>query len=228
MKKIMLVSIAAALLCSGCSVTKQARSVEKSGYLGDDIYALVKEGKGGESLLIYKNEQVNPKKYTSVMIDKITYIKPKNASNDELADLQKLATNFAIFLKEELGKDYRVVTAPEPGTVRYSVAITSADDSNRLFEVLSLIPPYGLGISIAKDFITGKPTAVGEISMEIKAVDAETGELLGAAVDRRVGGKNFSGMMDTWDDANQAMRYWAKQVRYVNCLGSGRTNCEKP
>lgn len=42
------------------------------------------------------------------------------------------------------------------------------------------------------------------------------------------GGKNFSGMMDTWDDANQAMRYWAKRVRYVNCLGSGRSACEKP
>ena len=228
MKRILLVTVAAALLCSGCSVTKQARSVEKSGYLGDDIYALVKEGKGGESLLIYKNEQVNPKKYTKIMIEKVSYLVPKDASEAELVDLKKLATNFTIFLKEELGKDYSIVNKPGPGTVRYSIAITSADDSNRLFEVLSLIPPYGLGISIAKDFITGKPTAVGEISMEIKAVDAETGELLGAAVDRRVGGKNFSGMMDTWDDANQAMRYWAKRVRYVNCLGSGRPNCERP
>ena len=228
MKSLLLITMAAVLFCSGCSVTKQARSVDKSGYLGDDIYAIVKEGKGGESLLIYKNDQVNPKKYTSIMIDMVSYIAPKDASKDELTDLQKLATNFTIFMKEELGKDYKIVTSPESGTVRYSIAITSADDSNRLFEVLSLIPPYGLGISIAKDFITGKPTAVGEISMEIKAVDAETGELLGAAVDRRVGGKNFSGMMDTWDDANQAMRYWAKRVRYVNCLGSGRSNCEKP
>jgi hypothetical protein len=228
MNRILIVTLAAALFCSGCSVTKQARSVEKSGYLGDDIYALVQEGKGGESLLIYRNEQVNPTKYTSVMIDKVSYINPKDASKDELADLQKLATNFAIFLKEELGKDYRIVTTPGPGTVRYSVAITSADDSNRLFEVTSLIPPYGMAISLAKDFITGKPTAVGEISMEIKAVDAETGELLGAAVDRRVGGKTLSGMMDTWDDANNAMRYWAKRVRYVNCLGSKRPSCEKP
>jgi hypothetical protein len=228
MNRILIVTLAAALICSGCSVTKQARSVEKSGYLGDDIYALVQEGKGGESLLIYRNEQVNPTKYTSVMIDKVSYINPKDASKDELADLQKLATNFAIFLKEELGKDYRIVTTPGPGTVRYSVAITSADDSNRLFEVTSLIPPYGMAISLAKDFITGKPTAVGEISMEIKAVDAETGELLGAAVDRRVGGKTLSGMMDTWDDANNAMCYWAKRVRYVNCLGSKRPSCEKP
>ena len=141
MKKIMLVSIAAALLCSGCSVTKQARSVEKSGYLGDDIYALVKEGKGGESLLIYKNEQVNPKKYTKIMIEKVSYIVPKDASEAELADLKKLATNFTIFMEEELGKDYSIVNKPGPGTVRYSIAITSADDSNRLFEVLSLIPP---------------------------------------------------------------------------------------
>lgn len=228
MKRILLVTLAAALLCSGCSVTKQARSVEKSGYLGDDIYALVKEGKGGEALLLYKNDQIQPQKYTRIMIDKVSYITPKDASRDELADLKKLATNFTIFMEEELGKDYTIVTEPGPGTVRYSVAITSADDSNRLFEVTSMIPPYGMALSLAKDFITGKPSAVGEISMEIKAVDAGTGELLGAAVDRRVGGKSFSGMMDTWDDANQAMRYWAKRVRYVNCLGSGRSNCVKP
>lgn len=228
MKKMMLAVLVAGLLSSGCSVTKQARSVEKSGYLGDDIYALVQKGQGDEALLIYRNEQVTPKKYTSVMLDKVSYLTPKNASKEDLADLQKLATNFTIFFTEELGKDYRVVTAPEPGTVRYSIAITSADDSNRFFEITSLIPPYGMAISLAKDFVTGKPSAVGEISMEIKAIDAETGELLGAAVDRRVGGKNLSGIMDTWDDANQAMRYWAKRVRYVNCLGSGRDNCVKP
>ncbi len=227
MKSILLCFVAL-LLSTSCSVSKQARSVEKSGYLGEEVNALMKEGQEGEALFIYKVKAVSPKQYTKVMIDKVSFLKPKNASKDEIADLQKLATNFTIFLKEELGKDYQIVANPGPGTVRYNIAITSASDSNRLFEVMSLIPPYGLGISLAKDFITGKPTAVGEITMEIKAVDAETGKLLGAAVDRRVGGKTLSGMMDTWDDANHAMRYWAQRVRYVNCLGRGKSNCEEP
>lgn len=188
----------------------------------------MKKGTGDEGLLIYRNEQVDPKKYTKIMIDSVGVPKPKDASKEEIADLQKLANNFYLYLAEELGKDQPVVTTTGPGTVRYSVAITGADDSNRLMELLSLIPPYGLGISIVKDFATGKPSAVGEISMELKATDAVTGELLGAAVDRRVGGKTFSGMMDTWDDANHAMQYWAKRVRYVNCVGRGEATCEKP
>ncbi len=227
MKKIAWLLMLLLPFAAGCAASKQARSVEFSGFLGKEVYDKLQKGEDG-ALLVYKNEKVEPRKYSKILIDSIKMYQPENVSEDETNDLKKLGKNFLSYLEEELGSDYAIVSAPEPGTVRYMVAITSAKSSNRVFEVMSLIPPYGIAVSVGKDFITGKPTGVGEISMEIKATDAMTAELLGAAVDRRVGGKSFSGIYDTWDDADAATRYWAKRLRYVNCQGSGRTNCEKP
>lgn len=215
-------------ICSGCASSKRAKSVEYSGFLGDEVYARLQKGKDDQALLVYRNEEVDPTKYSKIMIDSVSFYTPGNASPEELADLKHLSNNFYQYLKEELEKDTPIVTISEPGTVRYQVAITSAEGSNHLLEMMSFIPPYGLGLSLGKNFITGKPTGVGDISMEIKATDAQTGELLGAAVDRRVGEKNLSGIGDTWDDADDAMRFWAKRLRYVNCMNAGKTNCVKP
>lgn len=217
-----------ALLFLGCTVSKQAKSVDLHGFLGDEVYSKLKKGKEDQALMFYRNENIDPNKYSKVLIDPVLIYTPKGASFDEVSDQKHLANNFFRFLNNELRQDTPIVTDPEPGTVRYQIAITSAEESNRFLETMSFLPPYGLGISVGKDFITGKPTGVGEITMEIKAVDALTGELLGAAVDRRVGGKEFAGIGDTWDDANNAMRYWAKRLRYVNCHNAGKTNCVQP
>lgn len=227
-KRLIGIFLGVLLLAGGCAVSKQARRVTPSGYLGEDVYARMTAGKDDQSLLLYRKANVDPGVYSRVMIEQVAIFKPKGVSQEELADLQKLAGNFYQYLREELGKDYQIVDTPGPGTVLYRVAITAASDSNRFFEVMSLVPPYGLGMSVAQDFITGKPSGVGEISMEMKASDALSGELLGAAMDRRVGGKHLSSMFATWDDADHAMRYWAKRVRYVNCQGKGAQQCEKP
>lgn len=228
MKNVLYFQLILILLCGGCTVAKQAKTVDVSGFLGKDVYAKLQKGKEDQALLFYRNETIDSKKYSKVLIDPVRIYTPKDASADQVADQNRLANNFYRYLHNELKQDTRIVTAPEPGTVRYQVAITSAEESNRFLETMSFLPPYGLGISVGKDFITGKPTGVGEITMEIKAVDAITGELLGAAVDRRVGGKEFAGMGDTWDDANKAMQYWAKRLRYVNCQHAGRAHCIQP
>jgi hypothetical protein len=45
---------AAVALLAGCAASQQARDVKESGFLGDD-YALPREGKEGETLLVYRN-----------------------------------------------------------------------------------------------------------------------------------------------------------------------------
>jgi hypothetical protein len=93
---------------------------------------------------------------------------------------------------------------------------------------LSSITPIGIGLSLVKYGASGKPSGVGEITGEFKLTDAMTGELLGAAIDRRVGGKDVSGVFDTWHNANEALKYWAARARYVLCTGRGGSNCKKP
>ena len=52
--------------------------------------------------------------------------------------------------------------------------------------MLSSLTPVGLVVNLVTYSDTGKQSGVGEVSMEMKVVDAMTGELMGAVVDRRV------------------------------------------
>ncbi|MHC4165539.1 MAG: DUF3313 domain-containing protein [Planctomycetota bacterium] len=228
LKKVGVLSIVAiiAALLGGCAGTKQARSVEpKSSFID---YSMLEKGKDDEALLHYQNPSANLNRYSKVMLDPVLIYKPQNASQKEMADLQKLATNFYVYLGRELRKDYKIVDAPEPGTISVQAAITGAEGSRPVSDLMSSVVPIGAGVSVAKDFATGKPMGVGEMSMEMKVTDAMTGELLAAAADRRAGGKNPKGILDTWNDANLAMDYWAKRLRYFLCLGHVGIQCTKP
>lgn len=223
---VFLMFVAAALLLGACAETKRARSVEPTGFFVD--HSMLQEGEKDETLLRYVNPRADIGGYTKIMLDPTLIQKPDGASEAQLADLQKLATNFYYHMSKELGKDYRIVKSPEPGAIRIQAAITGARKSFVVGDTLSSVVPVGIGVSLAKDFITGKPMAVGETSMEVKATDAQTGELLGAAIDRRVGGKSFKGKFDSWSHANASVEYWAKRFRHFLCMERGGIECEMP
>lgn len=216
------------LLLGGCMTTKQARSMEPQGVLFNP--AMLTAGESGQSLYRYQNPNINLKDYRTVMIVPVKFYKPENASAEELADLQKLANNFNQLLFNELSKDYSIVLAPEPGVLKIETAITEAGKSRPGMDFISTVLPIGLGVSILKDFATGKPTSVGEMNVELKVTDATTGEMVAAAADSRVGGKSLmkGNMFSSWNDANNAMEYWAKKLRYALCTNRGDSGCEKP
>ena len=70
--------------------------------------------------------------------------------------------------------------------------------------------------------------SVGDITVEMKITNAATGELLAAAVDKRVGGINIIGAWDSWMTADDALAYWAKKLSFVLCQKRGGTACVKP
>ena len=108
------------------------------------------------------------------------------------------------------------------------MAIVDADPSQPARNVMSTVLPIGMGISLVKYAATGKQSGVGEITVEFKLSDAMSGELLGAALDRRVGGKDAKGHFDSWHNADAALQYWAQRMRYVLCTGRGGSECEEP
>ncbi len=122
-----------------------------------------------------------------------------------------------------------------PKTLRGQVAIVSVEQSMPALEALSFIPvPVGVpggkfGLLKAKELGTGKPVFVGEAVVEAKFTDAHTGEVLFAAVDRRVGGRRpGTEVFDSWDDVHQAFRYWAEKVRYRLCQQRGGSQSVPP
>jgi hypothetical protein len=142
---------------------------------------------------------------------------------------QELADPLYTVVHEELSRDFQMVDELGSGVLRVQVAITDAETSNPAMDTISTVLPQRLLLSPARGLITGKPGFVGGAGVEVRATDGQTGELVAAAVDRRVGGKSVTGApTDSWDDVREAHRYWAKQFRYRLCTERGATDCTPP
>lgn len=188
----MTLSAGIALLSGGCGASYHARSMDLKGTLLVDP-SILTPGTGDQMLYRYVNPKTVGRKYSKVMIDPVIVSKAAELDAGELENYQKLANNAFIYLTEELKKDYPIVTAPEPDTLRLQMAIIDADSSKPVRNLVSSVVPMSIGISSVQYAATGKMTGVGEISGEFRLSDASTGELLGAALDSRVGGEGDSG-----------------------------------
>jgi hypothetical protein len=219
--------VAGALQLGGCAGSFQARSVDiKQSPLVDP--SILVEGKDDQALYRYVNPKTDIRRYDKVMIDPVIIYKDGELDKNQHENLQALANNAYVYLTKELEQDYRVVKSPEPGAMRIQWAIVDADSSKPVRNTISTFSPMGLGLSLVKMGVTGKQMGVGEITLEMKVTDAESGDLLGAALDRRVGGKNITKLWSSWYNADEALKFWAQKVRFVLCDTRGGTACIKP
>jgi hypothetical protein len=108
------------------------------------------------------------------------------------------------------------------------MALTDAEQSNPGLDTVSTVMPMGLAASTLTGVVTGKPSFVGEAQAEGRVLDGGSGELLAAAVDRRVGGKSIEGSVDSWGDVDAALQHWAQQLRYRLCTQRGAGGCVPP
>jgi uncharacterized protein DUF3313 len=234
---ISLLLISVLIVVSGCASTQEAKSVEKSGFLGD--YSLLKEGKRStfgqdaenQALLMYENPAADWRKYKKIQLDPVTvWMSQKDSQLKEIPveDRQRLATLLWSKVDEQLRKDYQVTNEPGPDVVRIQAAITEAGESSVVMDTVSSIVPQLKLLSGMKSMATGVSAFSGSASVEVKITDSGTGAILAEAVDRRGGTKSLSGVTNSWNDAEEAYRYWAEKLRYRLCQRRGGTNCVEP
>jgi hypothetical protein len=216
------------LLCAACAVEKQARKVEGSGFLGD--YSMLSAGDKSNALLLYVNPTASWVSYDKILLDPVIYYRriedPKKGLPQE--DIQRMVNNFNKLLYQELSKDYEMVTAPGPRTMRMQAAITNVEKTWVGTHTVTSILPVGWVIQGAKDFATGKPNFSGEATLEFMIDDAQTTQLLAAGVDRRVGGRRIKASTDSWIDVNRIMARWSKFARFRLCELRKGTDCVNP
>ncbi len=216
------------VLFTGCARIKQARGVQYSGFLDD--YSMLSKGKKGDALFIYRNPKADRRSYDKILLDPVVFYQrvehPEQGAPQE--DIQRMINNFNKLLYTELSKDYEMVNEPGPRTMRIQVALTSVEKASAALHTVSSVMPVGWVVSGTKDFVTGRPSFVGEASVEIKIKDARTRELLAAAVDRRVGGRRIKGSVNSWSDANKIFELWSKILRFRLCESRGGTDCLNP
>lgn len=194
---------------AGCAQTEQAKTVETSGFLGD--YSILQPGKEGEALLVYKNPQADFSMYQAVYVEPAIVMISRTSTVPQ-EELHRLADDLRAKVIWKLKQDFLVAPKLIPGALRIELALTEAEPSDVGMDIVStIIPPAGM-VSGAQGLATGTRAFVGRASVETKLTDGNTGTLLMAAVDRRVGGRSLDGSMDSWDDVHQAFEYWADRL----------------
>jgi len=219
---------------AACSPTKQARSVETSGFLGT-LYPLMHKGEEGEALLIYKNPKVAliPRgTYKKMLLDHTEIWSEPTTDPVRQANAQKIANLLYSLTYQSLSQDYEMVTEPGPGTLHVQTAITRADPAHVVLRAVSTIPAPMNAFAVAsmlKNMGTGKPLFVGDASLEMKISDSETKEVLAATADRRVGKKRLDAdSFDSWDDVHKMLEYWVATGRYRLCKERQAQDCVPP
>ncbi|MEF2230475.1 MAG: DUF3313 domain-containing protein [Pseudodesulfovibrio sp.] len=218
------VTMAWLVLSAGCGSSYHARDMKLQSTLVNP--ALLQKGTGDQALYRYINKKIDIHQYDKILLDPVVITKDGTLDAEARANYQRLADNAYVFLSRELGKDYKLVKTPGPGCMRVQMGILDADPSQPVRNVLASLTPIGMAVNLVEYSTSGKQSGVGEISVELKVSDAATGELMGAMVDRRVGGEHVSS--DTWADADAGLQWWAKRMRYILCMARSPVGCEKP
>ena len=202
------------LLCfvlSACATTRQRRSAEPSGFLGD--YSDLREGEGDEALLIYINPAADFSQYSAVMIDSVTLWRSAETSKVSAEDQQALTDYFYAALQKQLDKDYKIVDAPGAGVMRLRAAITEASGANVVAAGVTTVVPQLRLITTVGGMATDTAAMVAEAGLEGEITDSLTGTRLVAAVDRRAGTKTLRGGMGKWSRVEESFDYWAERLQ---------------
>lgn len=219
------------VLLTGCVTSRQARHVVPSAFLGDSAALLEKAGKGEDTLLVYRNAGADWRSYDKILLEPVQVwsAKPGSIPSDQAADYQKMVDSFQLTLYEKLARAYRMVDVPEAGALRMQMAIVNGAQANQTLKVAKLIAPYAGVADLLWTFVTGKPAFAGEVSLEYMIRDAQTGELLEAGADRRVGGNQFGkATFTTWGDVKNILTYWTDLSVYQLCVARGDAGCQRP
>jgi uncharacterized protein DUF3313 len=202
------------IFCVSCATTHQTRSAATSGFLSD--YSQLKEGKDGQALLMYIDEDVNFDLYDKIIIDPVHLVASEGSDMASVSkeNLQAVADYFHAVLNQNLSEKYTIVQESGPGTMRLRVALTDVTGSVVVRDILSSYVPVCIAVNVISNVATGDNTAVGSATAEMELLDSVSGKRLAASVDSRSGIK-YTGKLDKfnkWQDAKDACDYWAEHI----------------
>jgi hypothetical protein len=129
------------------------------------------------------------------------------------ADQERLTALFQQSLTDALATKYQVVDQPTPGTMQLQVVILDAEAATRGLRSVSMAIPQARLLGTGYYSVSGKYPFVGGGQAAFKATDAVIGQVLGAGVDRRVGGGSIKiAAQWQWGDAKNVIKAWSQQL----------------
>ncbi len=182
-----------------------------TGFFGAD-YSKLQPGSEGQAAMVYLNPNANWSQYNKIMLQPVEFWDSGN-SGVSPSDQQMLTSYAYNQLKQDLEKYFTMVDQPGPGVMVMRTALLGATGATPGLRSVSVVIPQVRILNAVQSMATGSYAFVGSAEGEMKITDATTGEFLGGAIDKRVGGAALSSAAQwRWGDAQNAMNYWAEKT----------------
>ncbi len=205
------------LLLSGCGVIQDYRQSQMFSTFDD-----FRPGPEGGSDLIWSKPGIKSIKdlneilqqYDRVIVDQVWLVLDEKTRYDNLSEQDILGVSEYLVekVKQKASSRFELVDTPQENTLRISIALTNIETPNPILAVTSSLLPFGLGISTIAKVVTGEHTNVGSATIEMMISDANTGDPIVAVIDRKAGSKDLSTMIDSTDDARDAIDWWVERI----------------
>jgi len=141
---------------------------------------------GGESWT-YAQPVSRFAKYRTVMISQTKVYEGPDAQFEgiEPADRAKYAAIITDELRSEIAKSFPAPAKPQADTLRIQVTLLGGEKTKGGVATATRVTPIGLGLSAVKSALGKQGTMTGSVLYAVEAYDAQTNELLLAAIRRR-------------------------------------------
>lgn len=206
---------AVATLATGCAVTQRANVTDQNycPFLGNSVCSQLNPTTDKkEADLRYINPNAQWTQYNKVLIEPVTFW-GGDSTKLSAADQRTLTNFFYQALEQQLGKKFQVVTQAGPGVMAIQVALIDATTATPALRSISVIEPHVRLLASLKYLATGTFPFVGSAEADAKITDSVSGQVLAAAVSKRLGGGSPKNV-DVWElgDAENAITYWAQMT----------------
>ncbi len=176
-----------------------------SGFLDD--YPQLTPAEEESEILVWKAPDIEPN-YVAAMLDQPEiFLHPdspyKGINPDEL---KLLADSFRETVAMKLALVHPVVEQPQPNTIRLRFALTNVYLKKKKRPWWGWATPVSLAAYTVKGAL-GQKYSLVEATVEVEAVDNDTGQRLGVAVYKKgqIKGKDVKEEETSWDDLAEAM-----------------------
>jgi hypothetical protein len=144
------------------------------------------------------------------------------------AEIKELTDYFHNAIVEAVEGQYPIVREPGPDVLRLRIAMTDLVPTKPSASLITLVVPFlwvaeaGSGVVTDK---AGSTPFVGEVTIELEALDSQSNRQIAAFIERKIGLKYHwnkgvkTGVTDylkaysTWAYTKQAMDHWAQAIR---------------
>ncbi|HME73058.1 MAG TPA: DUF3313 domain-containing protein, partial [Myxococcota bacterium] len=208
---VVLGALALASWFTACTTTQAAKPELPGGkcaYLAPSVCS--KLVAGDDVALRYRAPNVDWKKYSKVFVSPVLGYGGEDRKIPA-QDSQFLANYMhQAFVQQFAAKGFQVVEDPGPGVIKVQAAMVDPEAAVPILRTVSMVVPQVRALATLKLLATDSYPFVGGIGGELEATDSQTGELLAAGVDRRIGGGNITTAAQwKWGDAENVMDHWA-------------------